>query len=73
MYSLTIKSKGDINKFYEALKLEAAKGNRFDLQIKKEKDGIAIALTAKDAVALKAIATSMIKLLEIAEKIGKLK
>ncbi|HLD34010.1 MAG TPA: KEOPS complex subunit Pcc1 [Candidatus Nanoarchaeia archaeon] len=64
-YSLVLRAPAEL---YDVLKPEQAKNARFTLDISKEKNTI-ISITASDATALKAITTSMIKLIEIAEKI----
>jgi len=51
---------------YDILKPEEATTARFSIQIEKKKNTI-ISITAEDATALKAITTSITKLIEVAE------
>ena len=54
---------------YPALKQEAAKSRRFAAEIKKAGKDVIVKIEAEDATALKAITTSMLHLIETAEKI----
>ena len=69
MYTATIECTTNIENLYKALEPEAAKTKRFKLSVKKTKSGVEISITALDATALKAITTSIIRLIETAEKI----
>ena len=65
VYSIEIRAPAEM---YDVLVPEQTASTRFSVQIQKKKETI-ISITAADATALKAITTSVLKLIEIAEKI----
>ena len=69
LYTATIECTANIENLTKALEPEAAKTKRFEISIKKAKDHVGIHITALDATALKAVAISIIRLIEAAEKI----
>ena len=64
-YSLVLQVPAEL---YDVLKPEEATTARFSVSIEKEKNTI-ISIIAEDATALKAITSSITKLIEIAEKV----
>ena len=69
MYKLTITCSDNIEVLQQALQPEIAKGNRFQTFVKKNKEKLNVTVTAEDATALKAITSSLLKLIEISENI----
>ncbi len=67
MYTATIECDNNEN-LYRALKPEAVSTRRFTVTI-TQADNIKITINAQDATALKAITTSLTRLIETAEKI----
>ena len=69
LYTATIECAANIENLYKALQPEAAKTKRFEVSVKKTSDSVGIHITALDAIALKAVTISIIRLIEAAEKI----
>ncbi len=61
-----IKSKGNL---YKALLPDVSSTKRAVLELKKEEDYLKIKIKALDAIALKAFTSSVLKLLEVHEKV----
>ena len=56
-------------KLYRALLPDISSSKRASLQVKQKKDNLFITIKALDAIALKAFVMSVIKLLEVYEKV----
>lgn len=69
-YSCIIKAEGDEN-LYEALKPDKSKTKRASWDITKKKKFVEVKIEAMDIIALKAFTTSVVKLIEVYEKIQK--
>lgn len=69
MYKLIITSNSNVDNLQQALKPELAKSDRFESTLSKKDNLLEVTVEAQDATALKAIATSLLKLIEISEKI----
>ncbi|MCK5107573.1 MAG: hypothetical protein KAQ83_02510 [Nanoarchaeota archaeon] len=69
-YSCTIKVEGDQG-LYDALKPDKSKTQRAIWNLSKKKNTIEIKIEAMDIIALKAFTTSMVKLIEVYEKVQK--
>lgn len=69
MYSAAFLIKRNADLFYKALKPEEAKSSRFSIKIDRSRGSARVCIEANDATAFKAVTTSMLKLIEITEKI----
>ncbi|MBL7051213.1 hypothetical protein ISS04_03565 [Candidatus Woesearchaeota archaeon] len=67
-YECVFKIKSDEH-LYKALLPDVSNTKRAVLELKKEKDYLKIKINALDAIALKAFTTSILKLLEVHEKV----
>ena len=66
--SFTVKSNGEL---YHALLPDISSSKRASLKVEQKKDKLYITINALDPIALKAFVTSVIKLLEVHDKIEK--
>ena len=66
--SFTVKSD---EKLYKALLPDISSSKRASLNIEQKKDNLFITIKALDVIALKAFVTSVIKLLEVHDKVEK--
>jgi len=73
-YSSTIEIEGDIDHLHQCLLAEDAspKADRSTCNMKKTKNHLIFTITATDAVALRASANSIMKLLSVYEKAEKI-
>ena len=69
MYTATIYCSDESKLLYNALTPEKAKTERFTIKLKHINKATKIEVTAKDATAFKAIVSSLVKLIEVGEKI----
>ena len=72
-YKIEISAEGDSEILYNCFLSEASDKDRASIKITREKNSVRFKIEAKDATALKASANSIIKLLEVHEKLKDVK
>ena len=68
MYAATITC-SDIPMLYDALKPEEVKMQRFSISVRRGRGSVTVSINSADSTALKAAATSVLRLIEAAERI----